>query len=214
MAVSVAALRTQWQSTMEYIRDMCVQHSHCITEWTCMESASEWCLCDAAAVWSGSKHVENILNWVKNKQVSCCHGGPTELYILKLYFLLRVIMRGRPNLVPDHAWYWMLEVRASGSWWTTIDWRERGDTVAVAQHWFSASAVVESRRNERARPEGAARLSSQISGSFFFFFVALTFPESKRYIYLDISSAAMLDRLFQQLQQHFSCTYPTIHLTD
>lgn len=38
---------------------------------------------------------------------------------------------------------------------------------------------------------------------FLFFFVALTFPESKRYIYLDISSAATLDRLFQQLQQGF-----------
>lgn len=36
---------------------------------------------------------------------------------------------------------------------------------------------------------------------FFFFFVALTFPESKRYIYLDISSAATPERLFQQLQQ-------------
>lgn len=35
----------------------------------------------------------------------------------------------------------------------------------------------------------------------FFFVVALTFPDSKEYIYLDISSAAPLDRLFQQLQQ-------------
>lgn len=47
----------------------------------------------------------------------------------------------------------------------------------------------------------------------FFFFVALTFPESKRYIYLDISSAATLDRLLQQLQQSFlvliqQYTYP------
>lgn len=45
------------------------------------------------------------------------------------------------------------------------------------------------------------------------FFVALTFPESKRDIYLDISSAAALDRLFQQLQQCFplhiqQCTKP------
>lgn len=126
---------------------------------------------------------------------------PTEVYISKWYFLLGVIARGRSNLVPDQAGDWVcglavLEVRASGSWWTAIDWGERGDTVAVAQHWFSASAVVESRQNERARPGGAARLSSQISGSFFFpprfffFFVVLTFPESKRYIYLDISSAA------------------------
>lgn len=38
---------------------------------------------------------------------------------------------------------------------------------------------------------------------FFFLFVALTFPESKRYFYLDISSAGTLDGLFQQLQQHF-----------
>lgn len=38
---------------------------------------------------------------------------------------------------------------------------------------------------------------------FVFFFVALTFPESKRYVYLDISSAATLDRPFQQLRQHF-----------
>lgn len=85
-----------------------------------------------------------------------------------------------------------------------IDWGEHGDTVAVAQHWFSASAVVESRWNESAAPEWAARLSSQISGSlFFFFFLALTFHESKRYIYLDISSAATLDRVLQQLLQLF-----------
>lgn len=103
-----------------------------------------------------------------------CRNRPANMYMLKWYFLLGVITRGRSNLVPDQTGDWVcgfavLEVRASGSWWTAIDWGERGDTVAVAQHWFSASAVVESRQNERAGPGGAARLSSQISGSFFFF---------------------------------------------
>ena len=43
----------------------------------------------------------------------------------------------------------------------------------------------------------------------FFFYVALTFPESKRYIYLDISSAATLDRAASAA---ISSAYPTIHL--
>lgn len=160
----------------------------------------------SGSMWRQSLSVyEMLILWLC--VVATSAWRPREVYILKQYFLLGVITRGRSNLVPDQAGGWVcglavLEVRASGSWWTAIDWGERGDTVAVAQHWFSASAVVESRQNERAGPGGAARLSSQISGSIFFF-VALTFPESKRYIYLDISSAATLDGLFQQLQQCF-----------
>lgn len=86
------------------------------------------------------------------------------------------------NLVPER--FWDLQSKIVG-----LDWRsgsrapdglllirEKGDdTVAVAQHWFFASAVVESWQKERA---GAAVLSSQISRRLFiyylFVFVALT----------------------------------------
>lgn len=82
---------------------------------------------------------------------------------------------GSCNLVPSLAWD--LQSSLAG-----LDWRsgsrapdgplliqeKGGDTVAVAQHWFSASAVVESWQNERA---GAAVLSSQISGSLFIYFL-------------------------------------------
>lgn len=45
-------------------------------------------------------------------------------------------------------------------------------------------------------------------------FLELTSPKLERYIYLDIRSAATLDRLLEQLQQHFFYAYPTIHLSD
>ena len=78
----------------------------------------------------------------------------------------------------------MLEVRPSGSKWAPIDRREHGDPVAGVHHRFSVGV-------ERAGGVGwsTAELSGHLLKYPELFFVALTFPESKRHIYLTTTSA-------------------------
>lgn len=113
----------QWNSYKGTAR-----HSHSRAEWVHLTSATGWCSYDAKPVWRGEPVCGESKLGQKQAVVLVPWGKrATEVYILKQYFLLGVITRGRSNLVPDQSGDWMcglavLEVRASGSWWTTIDW--------------------------------------------------------------------------------------------
>lgn len=120
------------------------------------------------------------------------------MYILKQYFFLEVITRGRSNQVSDrvHPWAWQaggqgLELMMD-CYWLGGTWR----------YSCSRSALIfcKSSSGEQAQCEHRSRGRCQVIvsnirkvGFFlfprFFFFAALTFPESKTYIWLDISLA-------------------------
>lgn len=111
--------------------------------------SSPWC-CNSLQ-WRWTRRFP--LKWVRNKREALLlwREIAAQRLMLKLEMLLRLIIRQRSNLGPD----WLLQAGDAASWWTTIDWWERGDT--VARHWFSANAVVKSRWNKRAGSGGGGR---------------------------------------------------------